>query len=345
MYMLLQLLLMKVNYWIEVLPPSASYQPITATAQALATAAPILRLYEQTWEDSPHWCRVDELIDAWEDEVDQLAAQGLAVDRATVWMRYESSEPEIELDIDPLTLARLGQAGLQLCIEGFHPLTDEATHWVPTQVQGCFAQPDDSTGFPVQRVEVWLDDHSVWEGFVTTQAALMGHWIRRQREALVASWQPSLLMLPSCEEDEIEQGVLALLRQGTFEQVFHQTEEPDQPNLPPQSGWRVNVLHDPAMGNPLQDHLTAEQAWYPSQPAEQHATLGQLLRDWAQVFPQLAGQGVLKRDVYFSWYEPYQGQPRQTLSPELMLSIGALGHHLHLNIFPQAQRVARYWEE
>ncbi len=333
---------MKVSYWIETLSPLPLLELANTGRKAATKDQPVTRLFEQSWEDSPQWCRVEDILDAWEalrNDLDILDVE------ASLWMRYESSDTELELDIDPLTLYRLGENNLKLCVEGHHPINHDSTHWIPTNISGCFAQADESLGLLTQRVEVWLDDHSVWEGLATTRNQLIGQLMQQEVAPRRNQWLPSLLLVPSFDEQDIEDRVVGLLKRGDFERVFRQTELADQQEIPRQSGWNVHILHDPAVLNPVLGIWPEDQRWHPCTPENQQEGLQEISRQLSALYPQLKRMGILKRDISLVWHHPYNTQVRTELASGFLQTIGSMGHHLYLNFFPEAKRIARYWSD
>ncbi|MEM9984542.1 MAG: hypothetical protein AAF804_05540 [Bacteroidota bacterium] len=335
---------MKVSYWIEVLINPEESERVLQVPGAKPLSSNVIHFFEFSQEHSPHWCRIEDLLDQWEEYLPQFEEVGIDAPRAAVWMNYECGEPEISLDLDPMTLARLGGAGLRLCILGNHHRPAEPqVHWLPTQVNGCWSEPVEDVGLPSHRVEVWLDDHSVWEGYAATRPQLMGHWFKNRTKVRV-SWQPGLLVVDEMDEESIENGIVALLRRGAFEQVF-KPKAGEAPAEIRESGWELNILHDPRQPNPLQGLNARFKNWRQTSLDARQETLGEMLQELGKEYLRLKEEGFFKRDISLIWHQPYREQVRMEVNPEMMLSIGALGHHLQLASFPQAQSVARYWED
>lgn len=349
------------TYWLEIWVPETSAKRVhKILEQAPTTGHSLVRVWEHHSPEEAHTLGLNHLLDQFEEQISPLEAAGVKRQNMAVWLEGNYQQ-QFYLQLDPMTLMRLGQEDLKFCltctsetpaqwdqVKGFHQpkVVDVKDVWVEEE--------EERPG--VALVTVNFDDGTFWTArFHTYQwLAINGPGLLRKQPYY---WEPNMILVSNLEEETIQRTIVELLRQQRFEQAFSSmepggdTESPqhqttiDLKILQPEAARlqldlfqeipRAQIIADP--------HFLILRSSQPS--THQDLTYLHLYLDLLDKhFPTLKAQGVQRKDLSLHLTYFYQDHCQLEFLPDLLDRMGRRGISLELSCQQVHHTVARSLE-
>lgn len=351
---------MQTQYWLELLVPQEKYTQIGQFFEISHRQKPrsLLQVFHQEFLSEPGAHVVHSMLDRLELQYDRLEEFDISRNDMALWMSCHEESGTYELEWDPITLMRMGEEGIKMCIRC------GTNHWDTLR-------PNRPLTYPrwVEIEEIWLesteglhttifvsfDDGTLWYANAVSYDEFQGQKLQSQVTGNQLGggyfWKPHLLLVESYEQERIEQVVLDLLRKHCFEQVFFSFDPGSElVSTPLQS--EVSMIHEEDQQIPLKDILgvaphevvqTKNYSKFRPQAVNQSPSdhLNQLMDLLESNFPKLAQYGVHRHDIAISLLNHYEGQACLEFEPALMERLGRNGITFQLFCNLSEREVAR----
>ncbi|MEZ4827251.1 MAG: hypothetical protein R3C61_13385 [Bacteroidia bacterium] len=358
------------RYWLEIWTDEQKFREVNRVMGNKNPGEPraIIRLHELTQPDEPQWFEINGFLDILEDKYEALEALGISRKQISIWVNCLSEEDESQIFLDPLTLLRLGQEGVRLCItreqDALEKIVKEDSP-VPfisrlVEISEIFIgnETDEKidSGMDATEVMVAFDDGTVWKANYLSlrQLTLMVAAARNHSERNQARyfWLPNMVVVGELSRDEIERSVIHLLRLGKFEKAFapeeilSETEQEEiiaELSMIHESGFMLNIedilgIQEPyimSSGN----FWAVKKVHKTSQPSMDY--INYFLDILEGKYNALAGVGIQRRDIAINWSYRYEGHCNLEFAPELLERIGKNGISFNLYLREAAKVVVR----
>ncbi|MFK7923849.1 MAG: hypothetical protein AB8H47_17955 [Bacteroidia bacterium] len=351
------------SYFLELWISPASSASVKKLLQIpIGKERSLLRLFETHEADEPSVFAVNAVMDQWEELLPQLLDAGLEDYHASIWLdgKYDLS---FGLGLDPMSLMRLGQERLRLCLNGERQtaaaweVLDPSLSSLAVAIQYIFVDKagDDDLPYvagPVP-VTVGFDDGTIWQArFVP-----MPYLNRVQKEQRGFFWEPDMILVPFVNQKEVEKSILTLMRQQKFEQAFTNIEEDFAREIEVgQSIFELQIIREGIQDIPLAEifnisrtNISVDQQFWRWRNVQYHQQncfdyLHHYQELIQQHYPSLKKLGIQRQDISINLQYRYQGSCNLELHPETLLNLGRHGISLQLNCKQAARAVARSLE-
>lgn len=351
------------SYFLELwIPPTSSARVKKLLQLPAGKERSLLRLFETHEADEPSVFVVNKVMDQWEELLPQLVEAGLEDYHAAIWLdgKYDLS---FGLALDPMTLMRLGQERLRLCLNGERQtaaaweVLDPSLSSLAVSIQYIFFDTagDDDLPYVVGPVPVTVgfDDGTIWQArFVP-----MPYLNRIQNEQRGFFWEPDMILVPFVNRKEVEKSILTLMRQQKFEQAFTNIEEDFAREIEVgQSIFELQIIREGIQDIPLAEifnisraNISVDQQFWHWRNVQYHQqNFFDYLHHYQELiqqhYPSLKKLGIQRQDISINLQYRYQGGCNLELHPETLLNLGRSGISLQLNCEQAARAVARSLE-
>ncbi|MEM7367772.1 MAG: hypothetical protein AAF587_04160 [Bacteroidota bacterium] len=351
---------MQTQYWLELLVPTEKYTKIGRYFGSRPSKQPrsLLQVCRQEFLSEPGAHVIHSMLDQLELQYDRLDDQKIARENIALWVSCHEETGTYELEWDPITLMRMGEEGIKMCVrcganqwDSLIP-TNLLTYprWV--EIEDIWLERTEETHTTIY---VSFDDGTLWYANAVSYAQFQGQKEKSRLDGKQLSggyfWQPHLLLVESCEQEKIEHIVLDLLKKHCFEQVFY-SYDPGSESVQAKLQSEVSMIHDEGQHIPLKEILevaphevvhTKNYSKFRPQAVSQSPSnhLNQLLDLLETKFPHLAQYGVHRHDIAISLLNHYEGQACLEFEPALMERLGRNGITFQLFCNLSAREIAR----
>lgn len=358
------------RYWLEIWTEEKNYKEVSRIMGNKNPGEPraILRLYETTQPDEPQWFEVNSFLDILDDKYEKLETAGIRRDQISIWINCLSEDNESRVSLDPLTILRLGQEGVRLCVscaqdeigglmtEDYpQPFISRLVEISEIIIENESEDTIDS-GLASTEVMVCFDDGTVWKAnYISIRqltllvAAARNHTENNQGRYF---WLPNMVIVGELSRDEIERSVIHLLRLGKFEQAFAVEEglgETEQEEIVTElsmihdSGFMLNIeevlgIHEPyimSSGN----FWAVKKIQTAGQPSSDNITFFLDLLEGK--YSALAQAGIQRRDIAINWSYRYEEHCNLEFPPDVLERLGINGITLNIYLRRAAKVVVR----
>lgn len=350
---------MQTQYWLELLVPEKNHAKIGRLfgQKDLAKSRSLMQVFHQEYSSDPGAHIIHSTLDNLELQYESLDKLKVSRESIAFWINCQTDTGNYELEWDPVTLMRLGEDDIKMCVrcggQNWDLLGPDHLiypKWV--EIEDIWIESSDANP---QTVYVSFDDGTLWFANIVTytqleiqlaQAEYSGDNLHGQY-----FWQPHMLLVESCSQDAMEQIVLDLLKKRTFERAFF-SFDPGNEILPTSLRSEISMIHEEGTHIPLQEifnltdlqevihtrnYCKIRQATSQS-PAEHLMNLLQLLEN---NFSRLGQYGIQRHDIAISLVNQYEGQVCLEFDPALMERLGRNGITLQLFCTLAERDVAR----
>ncbi|MEZ4777447.1 MAG: hypothetical protein R3D00_30000 [Bacteroidia bacterium] len=358
------------RYWLEIWTEESNYKEVNRVKGNKNPGEPrsILRLYETTQPDEPQWFEVNTFLDILDDKYEDLERAGIRRNQISIWINCQSEDNECRISLDPLTILRLGQEGIRLCVtcdqDEMGGLTNEdypqpfISRLVEISEIHIENEAEDTidSGLASTEVMVCFDDGTVWKAnYLSVRqitlliAAARNHTENNQSRYF---WLPNMVIVGELSRDEIERSVIHLLRLGKFEQAFAVEEglgetEPEEIvtelSMIHESGFMLNIeeildMHEPYIMSSC-NFWAVKKIQTTSQPSSDNITY--FLNLLEGKYSALANAGIQRRDIAINWSYRYGEHCNLEFPSEVLERLGKNGITLNLYLRRAAKVVVR----
>ncbi|MDX2247452.1 MAG: hypothetical protein SF052_11780 [Bacteroidia bacterium] len=358
------------RYWLEIWTKEEKFREVSRAMGNKNPGEPrsIIRLYETRQPDEPQWFEINSFLDILDDKYDALENAGVSRNQVSIWLNCQYEEDECKVALDPLTLLRLGQEGIRLCVtcsrdetdglltpETIPPFVSRLVEIRDIHIENEQEDKIDS-GLGGTEVTVGFDDGTAWvANFISLRqlnllvAAARNHTENGQSRYF---WLPNMVIIGELSRDEIERAIIHLLRLGKFEQAFaplealcerEQEEVVTELSLIHEAGFLPNIeeilgIHEPyivSSGN----FWAVKKIQTSGQPSTQY--ISHFLDLLEGKYTTLAEAGIQRRDISINWSYRYEEHCNLEFAPEVLERLGRNGIALNVYLRQAAKVVVR----
>lgn len=347
------------EYWLEIWMKNGNHKQVSKIMGQKMPKEPrsILRFLETRQPDEPQWFEINSFLDILDDKYEMLEAQGVSREDLSIWMNCRYEEDECRVSLDPVTLMRLGEEQVKLCITcspdgGPAPVMEAKENFVKrlVEIQEICIEDETADGISPRaegtEVTVGFDDGTAWTAsfisFRHLQVLLAS--ARKNGEFRNGSyfWLPNMVIVGALTREEIERTTINLLQLGKFEQAFAPLEEVCEKEEE-QITAELSVIHEAGIELNIEDLLSINEPYIissqnfwavrkiqtPEQPAPDFLTY--FLDMLEGKYSALAEIGIQRKDIAINWSYRYEGQCNLEFAPDVLERMGRNG--ISLNIF------------
>ncbi len=335
---------MSISTWLEIWRGQASSKRLARLfgQPQLPEDRQLYTIWKQEYKEipaiSPFLGYVDQMDRLWE----KVESAGVTRSQVSCWLVADDADEETHITLDPLTMLRLGEEGMKLCI-AVNPAapTHQPGHASQHQLQ-LVAIRDiviEAGNLPGQaQITVDLDDGSVWGANFYTFESLQAHMFpfdpHDGGKPAGYLWKPYSLLVPTLDHVSVEKAVVGLLYDHQFERAFQRLDPFDENSSEqPNTQVSLRVVQPTNLRQPL-DTLFLGQASEMTQVGHffdlKHTPTAQepltsMLDMLDAHYGELAGMGVRRSDLTLTWSEVFNRQLNVEIQPESLLRLGKSG--------------------
>lgn len=351
------------SYSLELwIPPTSSDSVKNLLPIKQGKARSLLRMFERHEADEPSVFAVNAVLDEWEMLSPQLLDAGLEGHHASVWLdgKYEQN---FGIQLDPLSLMRLGQERLRLCFNGEREMAADWEMFDPSlasravNIKDICIENEGANELPYLMgpvpVTVSLDDGTIWQA----QYVPAPYLHRMQKEQNGFFWAPDMIVVPFVNRQEVEKSILLLMRQQKFERAFANVEQEFKSEAEAgQSIFELQIIREGIADIPLAEIFNISRAnvsvnqqfwrWRNVQYHQQNCF--DYLHHYQELiqehYPSLKKLDIKRQDISIKMQYRYQGSCNLELHPETLYNLGRSGISLEISCEQATRAVARCLE-
>ena len=346
---------MQTQYWLELLVQQEKYAQIGRLfgVQESKQARSLLQVFHQEFFSEPGGFIIHSMLDNLELQYEELDSLEVPRGNIALWMNCQTDTGTYELEWDPMSLMRLGEEGVKLCVRcGGKPLDhiglDPMTYPKWVEIEDIWIEQNDPA---YTTVYVSFDDGTLWFANAVTYDQFQVQRVRHEHTGHNLHgqyfWHPHLLLLESLILEDVEQVVLDLLKKHSFERAFF-SFDPGAERLTPNLLSEISMIHEEGQEIPLGEIFSAGnheviqtrnyskfRRQLSSKSPSEHLTY--LLDLLEEKYAQLAQYGVQKHDIGINLLNHYEGQACLEFSGGFDGAIGEKWNHSSIVLQPDRE--------
>lgn len=364
---------MKTQYWLEIWANLSNYRRICKVMNVEPGTEPrslikIASFEEKEYPNVDHFSYFLELL---EKKYEKLHKLGVDRKDISIWMNTEYEDEKCTFSFDPMTLSLLGLEDIKPCISVWK--SDEWGKKDPDKGLQTFRVVDIDeiliepinhplavmTHSPGQaEITVAFDDGTFWvANFFTFQYVKFMHMLHQNEEASIKQpyfWAPNMILMNKITRKEVQNTVIQLLQNKTFEKAFTAIDTSDAIETEQsQIIADLTIIHDSEVSQSLNDAMGLKEHQIIQEPnfwtLHKVHDMDQPQVDYLSYFMDilegkyeaLARIGVQRQDIQINWQYQYEGHCNLEFRPEVLGRLGKKGIHLNITCKPAAKAVVR----
>lgn len=351
------------SYYLELWVPSASlsfiaqYLPLDAQKERS-----LHRLFEEHTADEPNIFAINQILDQWERLLPRMQDEGLQGEKASLWLEGQF-EQSLDLALDPMSLMRLGQEQLSLCLSGQRQqvakweVLDPGLASRRVEIRDIWLEVEAAQDLPhVQGpvpVTVSFDDGTFWQARFVPMPYLQ----RMQFSQKGFFWEPDMVMVPYVNRMQVEKTIATLMQQQQFERAFANLD--GDTNVEAENGqsiFSLQIIKEGIQDIPLAEifglsraNVSVESHVWRCRNVQLHQQhyfdyLHHYVDLIREHLPSLQKLGIQRKDISIQLNYRYQGSCNLELHPETLYELGQNGISLEIRCQEASRAVARSLE-
>ncbi|MEL6673683.1 MAG: hypothetical protein AAFR61_15870 [Bacteroidota bacterium] len=365
---------MRTSYWLEFWVDPAKYRHVEKVLGKKTEEAPrsIMRFAETEHFDGPQWFEMVYYLDLLEGKYEPLAQQDVKRSDISLWVQCVHEEDSCEINLDPLTLLRLGEEGIKPCINAFRGknFAEVFAEDMPVKrsvnIEDVWIEHEEDPKFPAGMIEqaevtVGFDDGSFWSGHFLTFREMKRLLAACKRTGKFMSggyfWRRNMILIHHISRKNIQKTLVDLLGQGAFEAAFERMDSAAGNDAEGAHNiLELSIMHDRDLPISLselfevKEHetITTTNFWAltkrfdDEKPLLDYPTFFMDLLEGK--YQALSAAGIQRKDIQINWTHQYVGQCNLEFRPEILERMGKNGIGLNLTIRQAARVIARHLE-
>ena len=361
---------MKTFYWLEIWVDPTKHKKVKKVMgdSSKETARSILKLFPSEQDDSPQWYELQQYLELLEDKYEKLDDLGVKRSDISVWMNCAYEDNSCEINFDPVTLLRFGEEEIKPCITCWKG--EPWSEWIPesnnqllrsVEITDLEIEKHQTAAGHKAEVTISLSDGSIWSAsFITfnymrkalthnrlTNGSPKGHYF----------WEHDMILVDKLSRKLIEQVIVDLLNQRTFENAFSRLDIPDKQEA--ESGLSIIelcIIHERDQPWSIQKILGINEPYILDTPnfwslkklheAEKPYVdyISYFLDILENKYHDLSKVGIRRQDISINLTYQYEGYCNLEFRPEVLERLGKNGISLSLTCQQAATNVVRCLE-